>query len=82
MMCPGCSMGTGTLLVWMLLVLAVLAGAILLVGGIRERREGRTAGGPERALEILAERFARGEIDREEFEERRRVLQSSSEQRG
>lgn len=27
MMCPGCLMGAGTLLVWMLLLLAVVAGA-------------------------------------------------------
>jgi uncharacterized membrane protein len=35
-----------------------------------DRRERR----PE-AREILAERFARGEISEEEFEQRRRVLQ-------
>jgi len=29
---------------------------------------------PRTAIEILKERFARGEIDRTEFEERRRVL--------
>lgn len=30
------------------------------------------------AIEILEERFARGEIDRDEFEERRRVLESKA----
>lgn len=33
--------------------------------------------GPE-AREILAERFARGEISEDEFEQRRRVLENSS----
>lgn len=37
---------------------------------------GSTATRPDskRALEILDERFARGEIDQEEYEERRRIL--------
>ncbi len=30
---------------------------------------------PSRPIDILRERFARGEIDQREFEERRRVLQ-------
>jgi putative membrane protein len=30
------------------------------------------------AIEVLEERFARGEIDRDEFEERRRVLESKA----
>ena len=34
-----------------------------------------TAAGGRTAIDILKERFARGEIDREEFEERRRVLE-------
>jgi uncharacterized membrane protein len=32
---------------------------------------------PSAALEILKERFARGEIDKTEFEERRQVLASA-----
>jgi len=37
---------------------------------------GRTAPRPEgnRALDILDERFARGELDQREYEERRRLL--------
>lgn len=62
---------------WVLLLVAVFAAVILLV---------RWIGGPgpghlhhqmpsHRApLDILKERFARGEIDKEEYEERRRVL--------
>ena len=62
---------------WVLLLVAVFAAVILLV---------RWIGGPgpghwhhqmpphRTPLDILKERFARGEIDKEEYEERRRVL--------
>lgn len=54
---------------------AVIALAVLLVrwlAGMASAREQRPL--RSSALEILEERFARGEIGREEFEERRRVL--------
>lgn len=64
--------------IFMILVLAlVIAVAVLLVrwfGGASQ------AGAPHQPspacapLDILKERFARGEIDKEEFEERRRVI--------
>lgn len=64
---------------FMILVLAVLVAAVVLLV--------RWVGGPwqgtlpphhtpasRTAIDILKERFARGEIDKDEFEERRRVL--------
>lgn len=63
---------------WMLLF---WAGVILLVvWAVRaatgdSQRTSRSEQG--RALHILEERFARGEIDREEFEARRSVLEGS-----
>jgi putative membrane protein len=61
----------------MILVLAVvIAVAVLLVrwlGGLWHGAASHQAPG-RTPLDILKERFARGEIDKEEFEERRRVL--------
>lgn len=47
---------------------------VLVVWRARSLRSG-DGGGPS-GLAILEDRFARGEIDREEFEQRRRVLMS------
>lgn len=63
---------------WMLLFWAGLI--LLVVWGVRAiSRDGHGASraGSNRALEILEERFARGEIDRDEFTERRSTLESS-----
>jgi len=63
---------------FMILVLAaVIAAAVLLVrwlGGPWHATPPRQAGAERAPLDLLKERFARGEIDKEEFEERRRVL--------
>ncbi|HJV53773.1 MAG TPA: SHOCT domain-containing protein [Noviherbaspirillum sp.] len=58
-------------IVWWLLV--VIGLAVLVLRGLGNGWRGRHAGG-DRALEILRERYARGEISREEYEERKRVL--------
>lgn len=63
---------------WMVVVIgALVAGVVLLVrwlGGTGLGNDpGKAAG--NRAFDILKERFARGEIDKNEFEERRRLLE-------
>jgi putative membrane protein len=62
--------GWGALMMIVFWVLAVLLVWVLVRSGSRPQ-------GPDTpdALEVLAERFARGEIDEEEYERRRRTLQ-------
>jgi putative membrane protein len=60
---------------FMILVLAiVIAVAVLLVRWLAGPWHGATVQPGRTPLDILKERFARGEIDKEEFEDRRRVL--------
>jgi len=64
---------------FMILVLVVLIVAVALavrwLGGPWQRTAAPHQSPPgRRPLDILKERFARGEIDKDEFEERRRVL--------
>lgn len=69
-------MGCGAAaVVWLLFAALLVVGIVVMVRALTERGggSGRSASS---ALEILEERFARGEIDRDEFEERRRALRS------
>ena len=54
-------------LAWLVVIAALVAGAWWLVTNARPGRRGG-------ALEILRERYARGEISREEYESRRKDL--------
>lgn len=85
MMGPATGMGWG----WMFGAL-VMAGVVLLValavrtigGGVSSRPSGPgpTSGapsGPGRAREVLDERYARGELTTEEYQERLRVLRDN-----
>jgi putative membrane protein len=74
----GIGMMVLSLLFWVVVVAGLGAGVWWLVRhGSREPQDRETtgvSGSTDAAAEILRQRFARGEIDREEFEERRRVL--------
>ncbi|MEJ2684041.1 MAG: SHOCT domain-containing protein [Candidatus Sulfobium sp.] len=61
----GWGMGFGWILViafWVLIILGIVVFIKLIV------RSGKQGGGEESALDILRKRYARGEINREEFE--------------
>jgi putative membrane protein len=64
--------GLGMILIWVLIIAAVVLLVRALVGG--QWGSGQ-AGGGRSARQVLDERFARGEIDRDEYEEKRRLLQ-------
>ena len=71
-----CGAGGPWMVVWLLLLAALVVAAVIVLRVLWGRGSG--SGGPrtraDQALRILEERYARGEIDREEFEERRRTL--------
>ena len=68
-------MGIGMLLFWGLIVVAI----VLLVRGFGVRPGTSEPSLREKtALDILGERYARGEIDKTEFEEKRRDLEGTS----
>jgi putative membrane protein len=68
----------GWMLLWPLLGLVLLAAVIVLSILVVRKYWDKLghAGRTETALDVLRERFARGELDREEFESRRQVLES------
>ncbi len=67
--------GFGMGLVWLVFLGLIVTGIVLVIRGSSEGGSGRSRG--TSALDILDDRFARGEIDREEYEERKRVLLDS-----
>lgn len=58
------------LLWWILIILGIVVLVKWLFGGTAGSAQGKD----NRALEILKERYARGEIGKEEFEQKRRDL--------
>lgn len=64
-------MGIGMLLFWGVIIAAI----VVLIRGFAGTSGGNAPRLPEKtALDILRERYARGEIDKAEFEEMRRDL--------
>lgn len=63
----------GGAIMWFILVL-IIVGLITFIKIIPGGNSGKTGRQEETPLEILEKRFARGEIDEQEFEKRRKEL--------
>ncbi len=63
-------MHMGGMWVWWLLILALIVGAAWVVGRAAAGGGGRNAPPAESPETILKQRYARGEIDREEYDRR------------
>jgi putative membrane protein len=72
MMGHGMGYGGAALALWLQVLAAIVAGIVWLVRTLSVRSNQNGSGSS--AMRILEDRFARGEIDRDEFEERRRTL--------
>jgi len=59
-------------LIWILIAAAI----VFAVVGIGRRSGNFSAGASESALDILKKRYAKGEISKEEFEERKQDIES------
>ncbi|HKJ87149.1 MAG TPA: SHOCT domain-containing protein [Gammaproteobacteria bacterium] len=66
--------GPFMLLFWVLVIVAVVLLVRWMMGGSQEDRVTKRSD-RNRALEILEERYARGEIDHEEYQRRREDLE-------
>jgi putative membrane protein len=60
--------------IMMIVFIALIVGAVVLVIRWTGLGGSSVAGGANKARHILDERFARGEIDKDDYEERKRVL--------
>lgn len=67
------------ILLVVLVVVGVIVARRLWTGSGSERQSSPDSGRP--ALDVLEERYARGEIDRDEFEQRRNALSSQARHR-
>lgn len=63
---------------WMLLLILVIVGALMFLRPAIDRTARSDRPHDERAIEIVRQRYARGEISREEFEQLRHDLERNS----
>ncbi|MGH2760683.1 MAG: SHOCT domain-containing protein [Actinomycetota bacterium] len=61
-------------LVWLFVVVVIVLVVVLVARALSDGGPPGPRGSNRRALDILEERYARGDIDRDDFDDRRRAL--------
>ena len=69
-------MGYGLGFIWQIVWLVIIVAVIYFIVNSLSSNRNTTSGEESRALRILDERFARGEIDAEEYRKMRKELES------
>ncbi|MFQ5975336.1 MAG: SHOCT domain-containing protein [Candidatus Hydrothermarchaeales archaeon] len=70
----GYGFGGGMMLFGFIFWILIIVGIVLLVKWLVEQSKGATVPAGETALDILKKRYAKGEIGKEEFEEKKKDL--------
>lgn len=70
--------GLGMMIMSLLFLALIVVGVVIVVRTFSHGGQAPPRSNGNRALDILDERFARGEIDQPEYEERRRTLTGRS----
>ena len=71
----GAGLGSIFMIFWLLVIVALIAGVVWFVRSASHHNSGPLRGPPRSSsLDILEERYARGEINRDEYLEKRRDM--------
>ena len=74
-MMGGYGFGYGGMLTGTIFWILIIAGVVLFIKWLLEQGKSQAPSGGVSALEILKQRYAKGEIDKKEFEEKKRDLE-------
>ena len=71
-------MGGGWMIFWWIIIILVIAGLTSWLVRLGSLTKGKAAKNQQSAREILDERYARGEIDRDEYLQKKKDLESNT----
>ncbi len=71
--------GPAGMIIWLVILVAIVAGVVWFFQRMQQKQQGQPpqlTSGRSRGLDVLEERYARGEVEREEYLQKKRDLTS------